>query len=156
MSNWKKITPLAVLAMLTISLGFVNRGESEIAYSWLQGTWTGNGFGGTSEEIWSAPDENGTVMGMYRNYKADGSLNFYEFLLLNEEGLHLKHFTSDLNGWEEKDDHYTFEKIKYSKNILEFKGLKFEYLPPDKLEIHLDMKTKEGQMKTEVFMMTRQ
>ncbi len=37
-------------------------------YSWLVGSWKGDGFGGISEEIWSKP-EKGVMMGMYRQIK---------------------------------------------------------------------------------------
>ncbi|MEM7552084.1 MAG: DUF6265 family protein [Bacteroidota bacterium] len=123
-------------------------------YAWLAGNWVGDGFGGTSEEMWSPPSEDGTMMGTYRHHNADGSLNFYEFMLLDESGLRLKHFSSDMEGWETKDKHLTFEMIDYSKDKIELKGLTFERISDTEMEIKLKMKS-EGGVRTEVFHMSR-
>ena len=121
-------------------------------YSWLAGSWTGDGFGGISEETWSSPI-NGTMMGMYRHIN-NGELIFYEFLLLNENGIRLKHFNPDLTGWEEKDDMTTFEMISFSKTKIEMKGLTIEKKSDDEIEIRLRM-TENGEAYTEVFKMRR-
>ena len=123
-------------------------------FSWLVGSWTGDGFGGTSHETWAEP-VNGTMMGMYRHINADGELVFYEFLLLDETGLRLKHFHPDLTGWEEKDDMVTFEMISYSKDKIELKGLTFEKKSDTEMTISLKMRRSDG-IHTEVFKMIRQ
>ena len=65
--------------------GIVYAGEPDFdQLTWLAGHWRGDGFGGTTEEIWS-PAENGVMMGMFRHHKADGSLNFYEFLTIDKD-----------------------------------------------------------------------
>ncbi|XWN37792.1 MAG: DUF6265 family protein [Balneola sp.] len=122
-------------------------------YSWLVGSWKGDGFGGISEEIWSKP-ENGVMMGMYRHLK-EGKLIFYEFLILDETGLRLKHFHPDLKGWEEKDETTFFEMIEYSPTKIEMKGLIFEKKSEDLMEIRLKLK-RNGKVETEVFTMLRQ
>lgn len=122
-------------------------------FSWLVGSWTGDGFGGTSHETWAEP-VNGVMMGMYRHINADGELNFYEFLLLDENGLRLKHFNPDLTGWEEKDDMLTFEMISYSKDKIELKGLTFEKKSDTEMTISLKMRRSNG-IHTEVFNMKR-
>lgn len=122
-------------------------------YSWLVGSWTGDGFGGVSHETWAEP-VNGTMMGMYRHINAEGELVFYEFLLLDETGLRLKHFNPDLTGWEEKDDMTTFEMISYSKDKIEMKGLTFEKKSDTEMIISLKMK-RNGETHTEVFTMKR-
>ena len=121
-------------------------------YSWLVGHWKGEGFGGVSEEMWSPPAD-GTMMGMFRQLDHD-KLVFYEFLLLDENGLRLKHFHPDLKGWETKDEYVTFEMVEFSKNKLVLKGLEFELIEPNKMEIRLRMKYGD-EMKTEVFKMKR-
>ncbi len=123
-------------------------------FSWLVGSWTGDGFGGISHETWAAP-VNGTMMGMYRHINAEGELNFYEFLLLDENGLRLKHFNPDLTGWEEKNDMLTFEMIRYTKDKIELKGLTFERKSDTEMTISLKMK-RGGEFHTEVFNMIRQ
>ena len=122
-------------------------------YSWLVGSWTGDGFGGISHETWAEP-VNGTMMGMYRHINAEGELNFYEFLLLDENGLRLKHFNPDLTGWEEKDDMLTFEMVSYSKEKIELKGLTFEKKSDTEMTIALQMR-RGGKLHTEVFNMRR-
>ncbi len=123
-------------------------------YQWLAGTWVGDGFGGQSEEIWSPPSADGTMMGVYRHHKADGSLNFYEFLVLDKTGLRLKHFTPNLVGWETKEDFVTFEMIDFTPDKIELKGLIFERKSATEMEIRLKLKYGD-EVKTEVFTMRR-
>lgn len=123
-------------------------------YAWLAGSWVGDGFGGTSEEMWSPPSEDGTMMGVYRHHKGDGSLNFYEFLVLDSTGLRLKHFTPDLTGWETKEKYVTFEMIEFDKDKIVLKGLTFERKGENEMEIRLKLKY-EDRVETEVFNMRR-
>jgi hypothetical protein len=122
-------------------------------YTWLVGSWEGDGFGGVSHETWEKPI-NGTMMGMYRHINAKGELVFYEFLLLDKTGLRLKHFNPDLTGWEEKDDIITFEMISFSEDKIELKGLTFERTSETEMVISLRM-SRGGEPHTEVFSMKR-
>ncbi|MBR9918227.1 hypothetical protein GYB29_11250 [bacterium] len=122
-------------------------------YSWLVGSWKGDGFGGISEEIWSKP-ENGVMMGMYRHLK-DDKLVFYEFLILDKTGLRLKHFHPDLKGWEEKNETTFFQMIDCSPTKIEMKGLIFEKKSENLIEIRLKL-NRNGKVETEVFTMSRQ
>ncbi|MEP5610965.1 MAG: DUF6265 family protein [Cyclobacteriaceae bacterium] len=124
-------------------------------YAWLAGSWTGDGFGGTSEEMWSPPSADGTMMGVYRHHKGDGSLNFYEFLVLDKDGIRLKHFTPELVGWETKEKFVTFEMVDFTKDKIEMKGLVFERKSDDELEIQLKLRYSEDRVETEVFKMKR-
>lgn len=124
-------------------------------YAWLAGSWVGDGFGGTSEEMWSPPSADGTMMGVYRHHKGDGSLNFYEFLILDKTGLRLKHFTPDLVGWETKEDYVTFEMVDFSPDKIELKGLVFERKSDNEMEIRLRLRMGDGEVKTEIFKMKR-
>src|SRR5262245_8230702 len=62
--------------------------------AWYAGRWTGSGFGGENEEVWTPPNA-GTMLGMYRLVK-DGKPVFFELLtILEEQGsllIRLKHF----------------------------------------------------------------
>ena len=128
--------------------------QESASYAWLTGNWEGDGFGGTSEELWSQPDGNGTMMGVYRHYKDDGSINFYEFMVMDSTGLKLKHFNPDMLGWETKEDFVHFKAIEFTENKIVLKGLIFERKSDKEMEIHLSMK--EGNRKwTEVFKMRR-
>lgn len=128
--------------------------EKPKKYAWLSGRWTGDGFGGTSEEIWSPPAADGTMFGAYRHHKGDGSLNFYEFMVLNDNSLRLKHFTPELIGWETKDKFVTFDMIDFSDEKIELKGLVFEQKSKKDMEIRLRLRY-EDRVETEVFTMKR-
>lgn len=122
-------------------------------YEWMVGDWIGDGFGGVSEESW-APAVDGVMMGMYRHHK-DGEIVFYEFLLLDETGLKLKHFNADITSWEEKDDFVFFEMVEASENLLKLKGLEFERKSDTEMEIRLRLKNSSGEVRTEIFSMKR-
>ncbi len=122
-------------------------------YTWLAGHWTGDGFGGTSEEVWTMP-ENGVMMGMYRHHGADGKLVFYEFLTLDKEGMRLKHFNPDMTGWETKEKFVSFAFVEATPDKLTFKGLVFERKSDTEMEISLRL-NRSGKIETEVFHMKR-
>ncbi len=121
-------------------------------YTWLAGHWTGDGFGGTSDEVWSMP-AGGAMMGVYRNIQ-NGKVAFYEFITLDETGMKLKHFTPEMKAWEEKEDFVHFELIEATADKLTFKGLVFERKSDTEMDISLKMKEK-GEVRTEVFHMKR-
>ncbi len=128
--------------------------QENVPYAWLAGTWTGDGFGGTSEEMWSAPSADGTMMGTYRHHKGDGTLNFYEFMVMDSTGLKLKHFNPDMMAWETKEDFVHFKLIEFTENKIILKGLVFEQKSDTEMEIRLDLKNGDKKW-TEVFQMTR-
>lgn len=122
-------------------------------YSWLAGRWTGDGFGGTSEELWSPP-QNGVMMGVYRHHDKDGKLVFYEFLTLDKTGMKLKHFNADMTSWETKEDFVSFGMVEAKPGKLVLKGLVFEKTSETTMEIKLRMRDDNG-VRTEVFHMKR-
>lgn len=92
---------------------------------WLEGFWTGNGFGGECEEVWM-PAKDGHMVGTFR-FWSEGKLIFSEFMNLIQEGntfsLKLKHFNADLSPWEEKENWTTFRLVEVGENIVYFHGL---------------------------------
>ncbi|MEO9869745.1 DUF6265 family protein [Ekhidna sp.] len=143
---------LLLLFFVIINLSAI--GQESAPYAWLAGSWTGNGFGGTSEEMWSPPSTDGTMMGVFRHHNEDGSLNFYEFMVLDSTGLKLKHFNPDMMAWETKEDFVHFKAIEFTKNKIALKGLVFERKSDTSMEIRLDLKDGDKQW-TEVFQMTK-
>ena len=121
--------------------------------AWLAGHWVGDGFGGTSEEVWTKP-VNGVMMGMFRLHDKDGELVFYEFLTIDEKGLTLKHFHPDMKGWETKDEVVTFKMIETPPGKIILKGLRFEKKSETEMEISLRLKRGDA-VETEVFHMKR-
>ncbi|WP_370088236.1 DUF6265 family protein [Ekhidna sp.] len=126
----------------------------DVPYAWLAGNWVGDGFGGISEEVWSQPSADGTMMGTYRHHKGDGSLNFYEFMVMDSTGLRLKHFNPDMVGWETKEDFVHFKAIEFTEDKIILKGLVFERKSDTEMEIRLDLNNGDKKW-TEVFKMKR-
>src|SRR5688572_22036134 len=88
----------------TLKLAEGQTGEKAVIadMAWLAGSWSGEGLGGISEEVWGPPAA-GVMVGTYRLIKS-GKAVFYEMCwMLEAEGtliLRLKHFDPDLTGWE--------------------------------------------------------
>lgn len=151
----KALYILVLLAGCSLIMAATHKSErKQPAYAWLEGRWVGDGFGGISEEVWSAPSRDDKMMGIYRHHNVDGKLNFYEFIVLDEAGMRLKHFSPNLKGWEEKDKHVTFKMVTLKENIIEMEGMVYKFIAPNKMEIHLQMRKGEKDGK-QVFQMTR-
>ena len=125
--------------------------------AWLAGRWVGDGFGGISEEVWSPPQA-GSMMATYRHIK-DGEITFYEFMLIVEEPdgitFRLKHFSSEMNGWEDKTESVDFPLIEATENAIRFDGLEYHKLGNDKMKIELRISDGD-KTRTEIFNYTRQ
>lgn len=125
--------------------------------NWLVGHWTGNAFGGLSEEIWSQP-QNGAMMGMFRQIN-NGKTVFYELMTLVEENgsilMRLKHFNPNLTGWEEKDKTVDFKFVGKKDGVIHFEGMAFrpEGKPEgkDAVTIYVAMRQKDGSVHEEAF-----
>lgn len=122
-------------------------------YAWIVGHWTGDGFGATSEELWS-PAQNGVMMGVFRHHDKNGELVFYEFLTIDSTGMKLKHFNPDMTAWGTKEDMVHFEMIEVLPNKLVMKGLIMERESDSEMDISLRM-NQGGEIVTEVFHMKR-
>ncbi|MBM1105501.1 hypothetical protein JQC67_05035 [Aurantibacter crassamenti] len=106
--------------------------------SWMEGHWQGEAFGGITEEIWSPP-LGGSMMFSFK-LVADGKVQFYELGHIRQvdESLvfELKHFNSDLKGWEEKDEVQSFKLIKIADNRFYFDGFTFEKINTNEINIY--------------------
>lgn len=113
--------------------------------AWLAGRWTGEGLGGSSEEV-IAPGAGGQMMGMFRQADLNGAVKFYEFYLFVEtEGslaLRIKHFTPALRGWEEKEVYEEFALVAVEEMAVYFDGLTYALTAHDELTSVVDI---EGQ-----------
>jgi hypothetical protein len=148
---------MKIISFLLISAYALNfaSAQEKVPYAWIAGEWIGDGFGGSSEEVWSQPSMDGTIMGTYRHHTSDGTINFYEFFLLDSTGLNLRHFNPDMTAWEGKEEFLHFKLIEFTKNKIILKGLVYELTAPDEMKIYLDMKDEDGNVRTEVFSMKR-
>lgn len=127
--------------------------------TWLIGTWTGTGFGGTVEEVW-LPPAHGQMVGMFRHY-TEGEAGFSEILQLGEaeEGggtlLRVKHFSPEFEGWEESDESVDFRFIRADSNALYFSGLTLERDGDNGLNIYIAMSQGGGEVQEAVLEYTR-
>ena len=143
---------------LKIGPGFKRPAATIADMEWLAGTWRGEGLGGQSEEIWSAP-RGGVMMGMYRHLKGDAPV-FYEFLTLSESDgalvIRLKHFNPDLTGWEEREESVSFPLAAIRDGAYYFEGMTFVPGADGTLTIYLAIRGKDGQVREETFRYRRQ
>ena len=152
------MTSLLIPFLLLVTPSFASPAQPDHSaadlndYSWLVGTWTGEGFGGTIEESWSAPVA-GTMMGMFRHFTDDGP-TFYEFMLLDETGIRLKHFNPDIISWEEKEEFVHFKMIRSTNDLIEMKDLSYERISDTQLEIRLRLE-ENGNEQLEVFRLVK-
>ena len=110
--------------------------------AWLTGAWTGEGLGGTVDEVWSPPAA-GAMVGHFRSLR-DGKVFFYEIMtILEHEGsleMRLKHVNADMTGWEEKNDFITFKLAKVEADGIYFNGLTFKRITNDLVEGYLALR----------------
>ena len=110
--------------------------------AWLAGSWQGEGFGGTIEEIWSEPSA-GSMMGMFK-LMHNGQPSMYELELIVEEDetliLKVKHFEADFSAWEDKNEFLSFPLVKLADEAIYFEGLTFKRVGPDQLHVYLAAK----------------
>jgi hypothetical protein len=132
----------------------VAAGISEVA--WLTGRWSGEGFGGWLEEIWS-PAQGGQMLATFRML-ADGKPVFSEICQISEENgtlvYKVKHFNPDLTGWEDKTEYVTFHLVKTAPNAVYFNGLTM-VMQAEKCDIWLALKQKDGSYEEEYLVYTK-
>lgn len=166
-----KMSVLVALAALMIPIGTAFT-QTESAMSepksestsieslrWLAGHWIGQGFGGTCEEVWSPPSA-GTMVGTFKLY-GPGGISFYELMTIAPDTtgrltLKVKHFNSDLTGWEERDKFAEFPLTTASFSVAQFGGLKYEKLAADGLRITVTISHKDGTTSEEVINCVKQ
>jgi len=106
---------------------------------WIQGHWTGKAFGGQAEEIWSPPLGE-SMMGSFKLVQ-DGKVKFYEIITISEIEqtliMRLKHFDSELKGWEEKDETVDFKLVKLAPTKVFFDGMTFEKISENEMNVYV-------------------
>ena len=105
---------------------------------WLAGHWTGEAFGGKTEELWTEP-AGPNMSGLYRLVKGEKTI-FYEIMVVTEEAgslvFRLKHFNADLTGWEEKNEVRSFPLVAKKDGAMLFEGMSF-HPDGDSLTVYL-------------------
>jgi len=124
---------------------------SDIA--WMQGHWVGEAFGGETTEIWSPPAA-GAMMCSFSLIN-EGEVNFYEFVIIREqEGtllVQIKHFDSELDGWEEKDESVDFPLVEITKDAVYFDGLTYKKDGPNKMTAFVIINEGDGKVEEVAF-----
>ena len=112
--------------------------------AWIAGTWHGEAFGGITEETWSKPSA-GSMMATFKLIN-EGKVTFYEIEVIREVEntliLQLKHFGSDLKGWETKDETVDFPLKEITENKVVFEGMTFEKISKTEMNIYVDIEEK--------------
>jgi len=123
----------------------------------LVGHWRGEFLGAMAEEVW-LPSAGGSMLGIFRLYRDDQVL-FYEIMIaVEDEGsvsLKLKHFHSDLTGWEEKDGMVTFQLVKANEDSIWFEGLTYHKPEEDTLKGFIAIRQKDGNITENSFTLYR-
>lgn len=120
--------------------------------AWLAGHWRGEAFGGIVEEVWSSPLGN-SMMGAFK-LVSDNKVVFYEIETISVVGdsliFRLKHFNSDLTGWEDKDKSVDFKLVKVTPNKIFFDGLTLEKVNRKEMNMYVAIEH-EGKTSEEKF-----
>ena len=78
----------------------------------------------------------------------DNKVSFYEIETITEENgtliLRLKHFHSDLKGWEEKDETIDFPLVKLEADRAYFEGLTFEKISDNEMNVYVMIGNGDG------------
>jgi len=113
--------------------------------AWMVGSWSGEAFGGTFEEVWN-PASVGSMVGMFKVIGDEGVV-FYELMLLVEEegsiSLKVKHFNPDFTAWEEKDDYVRFRLVGIEPGAVHFSGLSFYQISEDEIHTYIALHNDE-------------
>ena len=71
----------------------------------------------------------------------DGTISFYEIMTIVEVDaslvLRLKHFDSELHGWEEKEETIDFPLVKIDERNAWFDGLTFQYVSKKRINVYV-------------------
>lgn len=127
--------------------------------AWLTGDWVGVGIDGAeAAENW-LPASGDTMVGLFVQEKPDGSLMFTEHMYLSEEGgslvLKLKHFNSDLTGWEDKDGMVRFRLLSIEPCAALFSALTYRCDGEGGLLVAVRMKSEDPTVEELVFRFKR-
>lgn len=164
-TDWKLIQSLKEFGLKNSTRINVNKATSKLVLvaektetnipkieelSWITGNWKGNAFDGIVEENWSEPS-GGSMMATFKLI-VDNKVVFYELEIIREINntlvLQLKHFNSDLVGWETKEETIDFPLIELTENKAVFEGMIFERISATQMNVSVDLKQKDGSIKT--------
>ncbi|XUU61617.1 DUF6265 family protein [Erythrobacter sp. HA6-11] len=119
---------------------------------WLEGSWAGKGIGGNpAGETFTYAGEN-QMVGHFWQGDGDGRIEFYELITVTPDGdsltMRLKHFTSDLTGWEAKEGSAALEfpLSERSDDTWKFGPVTFTQEGSDKLHVSVAVRKDDGSL----------
>ena len=111
--------------------------------AWLVGSWEGEAFGGTFEEVWNPPSL-GSMVGFFK-FMGDEAVAFYELMLLVEEegslSLKVKHFNPDFSAWEEREEYVDFRFVSADDDVIHFSGISFYRMSDNEIQAWIRMRS---------------
>jgi len=114
------------------------------AIKWIAGSWKGEALGGITEEVWTPP-LGGSMMCIFK-LVVNNKVKFYEFVTITEKKgtllLQIKHFNSDLVGWEKKDETVDFKLVKVTPDKIYFDEFTFEKVSDTEINMYVVFKQK--------------
>jgi hypothetical protein len=151
---------LCLLLLLFAVTGFAQLKKADIKdLGFITGQWTLQHEWGDMEETWSAPMGN-NMMCSYRCVK-DGKVIFYEFIVVEQTDsvpvMHLRHFGPGSVAWEDKEAPGLYPLVHLQQGLAQFKKqdgaavLTFTRQSPQKLQVVLDSKNKQGEWEKVAF-----
>lgn len=149
---------IITLLVLAISLNSFSQEKKTLEpklenIAWIAGTWHGEAFGGITEEIWSEPS-GGSMMATFKLI-VEGKVQFYEIEVIREIEdsliLQLKHFDSNLKGWETKNETVDFPLIEITETKVVFEGMTFEKVSSNEMNVYVDIENENGSVETVKF-----
>jgi hypothetical protein len=131
----KNLTPHT----LTATEHFVQPKATIEEVAWIVGEYDCPAFGGVAHEVWTKP-RGGNMIGAFQLVDGD-NISFYEIMSIVEKDgsllLRLKHFDTELKGWEEKDETVDFPLVKIDAKNAYFDGLTFEYVSRKRMNVYV-------------------
>ncbi len=149
---------IITLLVLAISLNSFSQEKKTLEpklenIAWIAGTWHGEAFGGITEEIWSEPS-GGSMMATFKLI-VEGKVQFYEIEVIREIEdsliLQLKHFDSDLKGWETKNETVDFPLVEITETKVVFESMTFEKVSSNEMNVYVDIENENGSVETVKF-----
>lgn len=127
--------------------------------AWLEGSWEGEGIGGAPAiEVYSRAAD-GSMVGHFRQMRADGKVMFYELITINEVdgslSYDLKHFNADLTGWEEGGEVRRFPLSEAGDGRWAFSGITYERTGDNEMTALVLHKGDDGKSETLEFRFRR-
>jgi len=156
----KKIIPPVILLLLSsLNTHAQLKTASVKELSFMAGTWAQKNKWGDLEEFWGLPMGDNMVSS-FRCVK-DGTVTFYEFVVIEQEGaipvMKIRHFNRGSIAWEEKDKPYLLPLTGLADKEATFEALDksvrltYKRVATDKLDVILNEKDKNGAWKKDVF-----